>query len=654
MRRAWTATLALLVGTVLLAAPAAAQPDRPPRSPGDRSSGRSREEAGGAGGSGSNADPGAGAEPGPESGPVSGPASVTGSGAERRSPSGSGSDTDSAPEAGADSDAGARRGRPAARSRVSSAPADDDDGGGLGVSTAPADRDEARNGEGADHVGGSGVAIDADEAAATREAAAADATDAAPMAPLAPPPSPWEDAPRSADAQDGDAPETEEAVRADGSPPASAEVREPGEAPSIPRREVPDYDHRAEAGTTAEEALLWVPRVLFFPVHLVFEYVLRQPIGWFVTTAERERWPLILFDIVTWDERRAGLVPTAFFDFGFLPSVGLYFWWNDFLAEGNEFRAQIGFGGVDWLRATVADRFRPSEETEIGFTVDAWRRPDQVFQGLGYDSNRAQRARYRLNTVETRLDFRFRPWRASEIRFRTGVRWTDFEDDGYAFFRDDPSVGEAVRDQGWYELPPGFDGYTAYTQRLDVVIDSRQPRPAPGHGVRLEGFVEQGFDVTDVDDNRWLKYGAALGGFVDLSDNRVLGLWGVARFADPLAGEPVPFLEQVQLGGDAHTMWGFLPGQLVGRSAAVVTLEYRYPIWVFLDGALHVSLGNVFDEHLSDFDVERLRASFGIGLRSIGDRDQTFNVMLAFGTAPFDRGGAIDSIRLVVGSRQGF
>ncbi len=430
-------------------------------------------------------------------------------------------------------------------------------------------------------------------------------------------------------------------------------ARQPGEPPSIPRRAIPDYDNRPEPGPSAEEIALWIPRVLFFPVHVIFEYVLRQPIGWLMTTAERERWTVLLVDFFTWNDRSAGLVPTAFFDFGFQPSAGLYFWWNDLGAPGNQLRTTVAFGGVDWLRATVSDRVQTSRETELAFTVDAWRRPDYIFSGFGWDSQIDQRSRYFHNYVDGNVAFRFRPWRESEISFAAGVRWNDFASNGYAFASSDPPLASAVS-QGWYALPPGFDGYTAYQQRLRVVIDSREERPAPGHGVRVEGFVDQGFDLQEPTDRRWMRYGGLLGGFVDVGSNRVLALWGLVRLADPLGSAPVPFVEQIGLGGEPLLMAGFLRGSLRGRSAAVMTLEYRYPIWVFLDGSLHFSVGNVFDEHFVDFDVERLRMSFGIGFRSIGDRDQSFNVMLAFGSEPFVDGANVDSVRIVIGSQQGF
>lgn len=41
-------------------------------------------------------------------------------------------------------------------------------------------------------------------------------------------------------------------------------------------------------------------------------------------------------------------------------------------------------------------------------------------------------------------------------------------------------------------------------------------------------------------------------------------------------------------------------------------------------------------------------------LALIGDRDQSFNVLVAFGSEPFVTGADIDSVRIVVGSQQGF
>ena len=77
-------------------------------------------------------------------------------------------------------------------------------------------------------------------------------------------------------------------------------------------------------------------------------------------------------------------------------------------------------------------------------------------------------------------------------------------------------------------------------------------------------------------------------------------------------------------------MRGFFPGRLVDRSAAVATVRYRWPIWVWLDGSLQAAVGNVFDEHLDGFKPSLLRFSSAIGVESIGTPDNSVEI-LCFG-----------------------
>ena len=87
----------------------------------------------------------------------------------------------------------------------------------------------------------------------------------------------------------------------------------------------------------------------------------------------------------------------------------------------------------------------------------------------------------------------------------------------------------------------------------------------------------------------------------------------------------------------------------------VATVCYRYPIWTFLDGNLFYEVGNAFDEHLRDFRFERLRTSFGAGVRSSASRDVAFNAMVALGTTPLGSPRyRVDQVRIVFGTNWGF
>ncbi|MGE3673838.1 MAG: hypothetical protein AB7K71_29475, partial [Polyangiaceae bacterium] len=125
-------------------------------------------------------------------------------------------------------------------------------------------------------------------------------------------------------------------------------------------------------------------------------------------------------------------------------------------------------------------------------------------------------------------------------------------------------------------------------------------------------------------------------------------------FVDPLLkGSEIPFNEQVTLGGD-RPMRGFLEGRLVDRSSAVLRFDYTWPVWVWLDGAIHYAVGNVFGEHLDGFEPGLLRQSAGVGLRAVGSRDHVFEMLQAFGTEPFDEGAEPESLRFVFGATSGF
>jgi hypothetical protein len=102
-------------------------------------------------------------------------------------------------------------------------------------------------------------------------------------------------------------------------------------------------------------------------------------------------------------------------------------------------------------------------------------------------------------------------------------------------------------------------------------------------------------------------------------------------------------------------MRGFQPGRLLGHSAAVATLEYRWPIWAFVDGTLQAAVGNAFERpHLEDFEPDQLRFSFVGGLRSPNHRDHALNFLVGFGTDTFADGGRPSSFRLLIGGTTGF
>jgi len=417
-----------------------------------------------------------------------------------------------------------------------------------------------------------------------------------------------------------------------------------------PDRELPDYDGRGEEPTTAGEVALWVPRVLLSPLYLVSEFVLRRPLGYLVSAAEESDLPALLVDFFTFGpEQKAGIIPTALFDFGFRPSVGIYGFGDDFIVDDNDLRFYAAYGGESWYALSVTNRINTaSDVSSLSLNGSLENRPDFIFHGLGYDSHDRNQSRYGALRRGVSLEFESALWRASSVLLRS--RFTDVEFSGEGCCSE-PGIDARV-DQGAFEAPPGREGYTVYSNRVEFAFDTREERPAPGTGVRLELEGEHAFDTRDLE-RRWVQYGGTLGLYWDPpGHNRTLSLSLTALFADPLGDAPVPFTELITLGG-TRLMRGFLEGRLVGRSAAVATFEYRWPLWIWLDGSFHFAVGNVFDEHLSGFATRRLRMSTGIGLRAVQARDHSFDVLIGVGSEPFED---LEStkLRFTIGARRGF
>jgi hypothetical protein len=417
-------------------------------------------------------------------------------------------------------------------------------------------------------------------------------------------------------------------------------------------RELPDYDGRGGPPKPAGKALLWVPRVVLSPLYLTSEYLVRRPLGWLITSAERAQVPAALYDFFAFGpDHKAGFVPIAFIEFGFRPSFGLYAFWDDAGWKGHDLRLHVSTGGNNWFAGSFTERFRLAERNHLTLNASAARRPDYAFFGVGPLTANDDRVRYGADTFDARAVVDVGFWRSSKIEATVGFR-------SAAFFRGyylgQPTIEDRVA-SGTLPLPEGYiEGYEAGFTRAKIALDTRRHDSISGSGGRLELEGEQGTDLKQAAPSGWIRYGGAVGGFLDLGDNgRVVSLSVSSIFADPVGPRPVPFTELATLGG-AGLMPGFRSGRLRDRSAAVATLRYSWPIWMWLKGSIQTAAGNVFGEHLHDFRPGLLRMSAAIGVESEGSPDSTLQILFGVGTETFDQGARIDSLRLTLGARNGF
>lgn len=418
-----------------------------------------------------------------------------------------------------------------------------------------------------------------------------------------------------------------------------------------PKRALPDYDGRGNPDADGDSWPLWIPRIVLSPLYVAHEYLIRRPLGAFVTKAERDHWADTVGEIFTFGPNGNNVIyPTALFDFGLLPSVGVYFAGNDFGVDDNTLRIHAAAWGRPWISATVADHYAIDRTNTVQARFDFRRAEDNIYFGIGPDVTSATQSRYGLEKMEASLSYHAKiPGRESRIALWGGVhRLTPV--DGTCC--GDPSVKQRIA-MGQLMAPPGLtETYTAAFAAMDVMLDTRPPRPSSGSGAFLHLWAQPNADLDHA--SAWAQYGGAVGGAVDLTGKqRILKMQLAVSMLDQLNGTaPIPFTEYLTFDGDL--MSGFVPGWLRGQSTAAAQIGYTWPVWIGFDGQTRATVGNAFGEHLAGAGPANFRWTWDIGLTTNSHRDQGFEILFGLGSETFEQGAKITSVRVTVGSRQGF
>ncbi|MCO4769886.1 MAG: hypothetical protein KDA24_07620 [Deltaproteobacteria bacterium] len=472
---------------------------------------------------------------------------------------------------------------------------------------------------------------------------------------------PAEEPETAEEAEPAPEPEPEPAPEPEPEPAAEAATDEPapkGKKSKQPRRELPSYDGRSKRPLTPAESAAWIPRVLLAPLYVVSEYLIRIPAGALATGLEKNRIPDKVRHVLSFGSPgKAMWYPTALIDFGFRPSIGLSLFANDAPGKNAKFRFSFAWGGNKWWLVSLRERIYFGEGAEfntpfagshLSFHFRYLSRPDYQFYGYGPTSG-GTRTRFTEKELGGGVGLELVFGKLDGLTLDVGVTNHRFEGGHPNRKRGDLSIEERFNTANI----PGWDGYTLFTGDLGLVLDSRKALPAGGSGVRLVLGTSVHGDLEDTS-NWFLKIRGEVGAALDLNGgNRVLATRLHVQLIEPLTGQEVPMAEQIALGGN-QLLRGIQQGRYRGMSSFVTTVQYSYPIWVFLDGFVFAETGNVFGTNFAGFHPEDWTLNFGIGFRSNADRDARFNVLIAAGTTRFgDENFKVDSFRLVIGNDRG-
>lgn len=352
-----------------------------------------------------------------------------------------------------------------------------------------------------------------------------------------------------------------------------------------------------------------------------------------------------------------GLFPTAFYETGLAPNIGVRFIHKNVFGHRENLLVRAGYGGTynqiyevsshsgqrfEGLRFAGSARYRVADRISffgIGDadegTLEERAEPLPVF-----DPAVAVRAHYRVRELRTivsaELPLAPHVWLlvTESVRHRELSRGT--RDSRGTPWVGDAYVGSAVSSFDG----PIIDSYSELMLRWDARRQLRAdlPRDLPSSGVLLTSWLGLQQFVAGPE-SKFGRAGFDVQQFIDLyRGNRVLRLRARgAMLLGPRAN--IPFIDYPSLGG-SHSLRGYQVQRFRGLATVLVSAEYRYPVQENIQSYLFVDAGHAFAS-FSD-PILPLRVGFGAGL-SI----HTFSrAMLRFELATSIDGGAFVSLRL--------
>ena len=386
------------------------------------------------------------------------------------------------------------------------------------------------------------------------------------------------------------------------------------------------YDGRPHAPGLADD-LLAVPRILLAPVRLIVKG-LAVPVHHLLDWDEINHVHEKIFAALTTRDGLIGVRPSFQYSISFAPVVGLRFFDQKLLGHGTDFEVTAMTGGLDIFYGEVSARPTPPDRA-IEVTVKATynKRDDQVFTGIGYASDdqttQTRPSRYAVDAVDAggTLTWIARPGIFVDVATGFGVRRFG---NGRSIIGD-PPIDEVycVRNLAQMCIPgtvddvrvPGFDRGTQFFRAgTNLRVDSRDNYYRPSAGALLEVGADWshgiGFDQSD-----YVRAHAAASWVFDLwQRSRTLVVRVEAWDLEPIGYAPVPFSELIVLGGP-DTFRGFRPGRFRNYSSVFTGVEYRWPIWMWMDATAFAEYGGVFGRRFDGFGFDRMKPDVGAGVR---------------------------------------
>jgi hypothetical protein len=420
----------------------------------------------------------------------------------------------------------------------------------------------------------------------------------------------------------------------------AAAAEEPRLPPPDPARGE-RYDGRTSAPPDRDWAY-WPGRVALFPFRLLF-WGLEPPAHYTTELEQRHNIYRHLHDLMTSRDGLIGLRPEAQWTLSFKPSFGALFFDERSLGYETSLRA-LAMGGPDVAHAELLVQPIPFSwpvQLTVGGRYD--RRNDHLFAGidntLPVPPGQLGPSRFLADALDFDAVVGLRLVQPLVLSFGAAFGWRQFADGEP--YNGDPSITEVwcVRLQSGACIPntvsntlvPGFNSGTRFFRAsAGLTLDLRDSLAHATTGFLLSVGADYSHGLAGDDSNYFRLFGAGTLP-INLWRHRHVLLASVAtEILAPIGIVPVPFSELPTLGGPDN-LRGFRTDIFRGQTSFIVTGEYRFPVWMWMDAVIFADYGGVLGQWYAGFGRHQLQPDLGVGLRMFGRDHFWLRVQLAYG-----------------------
>jgi outer membrane protein assembly factor BamA len=339
-------------------------------------------------------------------------------------------------------------------------------------------------------------------------------------------------------------------------------------------------------------------------------HLIWSPLGALVIWMEQPKGKSTFAEYFLSDDRRAGFIPMLIVGDNTPVSLQLLAFDRRFFGSDVHFAAELEYNNTqnNKLKFRLADSNLLNSHFYYDFRVRIFKDSEETYFYEANDGKRSQsKTSYAIDQNSVILNFGY----SRSKRLRLGV----FLGANDAAIRDgDRDADEPVFSQ---RPVPGLGRAGMLTTGVALQLDSRRDYPRLSRGQLINFVYKYG---REFDGDRYEYQGLTLAAtqyftLPFLAHNRRLAARGRLEKLWTPNDREIPFYE-LSILGDAYTLRGYDEGRFRDLGSLLLNIEYRYPIWDWVDAVLFLDAGQVYH----DFDqiaLDRFHYGFGAGLQIV-------------------------------------